>query len=144
MNKGRANLIPANAQSKEERRANGRKGGRASGEARRRKKALRAILKGAVSIRLDELPDDMRAAIMAAARIADSSMTVADALVGALILSACAGNARMMKLLLDTLGETSDIRLRGREVRLKERDAAGEHSGNSAPITFVFEREGAE
>ena len=105
MAKGHENLIPASERSREEARENGRKGGRASGQARRRKKALRALLKEAVQMPLKDLPADMRSAIMAAARLSDDSLTIGEALIGALICASCGGDARMMKLLLDTLGE---------------------------------------
>ena len=106
MAKGRENLTPFSERSREERSENGRKGGVASGKARRRKKALRLALKEAVNLQLKDLPDDMRGAIMAAVGISDDSRTVADAVIGGMILSACAGSAPMMKVLLDTRGHS--------------------------------------
>lgn len=135
---GQENLIPASRRSREEASANGRKGGKASGEARRRKKALRAILKAAVPMQLKDLPDDMRAAIMTAAGLTDDSLTVADALLGSLIRTACMGNPQMMKLILDVLGETPDVRMKERELKLKER--AGEIDTPPGGITFHWER----
>ena len=135
---GQENLIPASRRSREEASANGRKGGKVSGEARRRKKALRAILKAAVPMQLKDLPDDMRAAIMTAAGLTDDSLTVADALLGSLIRTACMGNPQMMKLILDVLGETPDVRMKERELKLKER--AGEIDTPPGGITFHWER----
>ena len=138
------NLIPASKRSKSEARENSKKGGVESGKSRRRKKALRLALKEAVSMRLNELPEDMRAAIMATVGITDDAQTVADAVIGGIILSACAGSAPMARLLLDTIGESMEARMREREVRVKERVLNEGQIETTAPITFVFEREETE
>lgn len=127
MPKGHENLTPFSERSREERSENGRKGGRASGEARRRKKALRLALKEAVALPLKDLPDGMRTAIMAAVGISDDSRTVGDAVIGGLIIAACNGSAPMVKILLDVLGESPDVRMKEREVKLKERAEKREH-----------------
>lgn len=115
------NLIPASQRSKSEARENSKKGGIASGKARRRKKALRTALKEAVSLPLKELPPDLRDGIMSAAKVTDEELTVADVLIGSIVRTACNGNSQMAKLLLDTLGESMDARIRERELKLKER-----------------------
>ena len=114
-------LVPLNKRTKAEQKKITSKGGIASGASRRRKKALRTALKEAVSLTLKELPHDLRVAIMYAANITDMELTVSDAILGSLIRSACAGNSQMMKVLLDVLGETPDVRLKERELKLKER-----------------------
>lgn len=119
MAKGRENLTPFSERSREERSENGRKG----------------ALKEAVNLQLKDLPDDMRGAIMAAGGISDDSRTVADAVIGGMILSACAGSAPMMKVLLDTLGESADIRIKERELKLKEQ---GVNAVHGAPSSIVF------
>ena len=138
------NLIPASKRSKSEARENSKKGGIESGKSRRRKKALRLALKEAVSMRLNELPEDMRAAIMATVGITDDAQTVADAVIGGIILSACGGSAPMARLLLDTIGESMEARMREREVRVKERVLNEGQIETTAPITFVFGREETE
>ena len=142
--RGYENLIPASERSREERSENGRKGGEASGKSRRRKKALRLALKEAVSMRLNELPEDMRTAIMSTVGITDDAQTVADAVIGGIILSACGGSAPMVRLLLDTIGESMEARMREREVKLKEKSLDEGRTDNVAPIMFVFEREETE
>ena len=144
MAKGHDNLIPASKRSKDEARGNGQKGGVASGKSRRRKKALRLALKEAVSMRLNELPEDMRTAIMSTVGITDDAQTVADAVIGGIILSACGGSAPMARLLLDTIGESMEARMREREVRVKERVLNEGRIETTAPITFVFERGDAD
>ena len=121
MAKGHENLIPASQRSKEEARGNGRKGGIKSGESRRRRKALRTALKEAISLPLKELPPDLRDGIMSAAKVTDEELTVADVLIGSIVRTACNGNSQMAKLLLDTIGESMDARIRERELKLKER-----------------------
>lgn len=134
------NLIPNHERSPNEARENGKKGGIESGKSRRRKKALRLALKEAVSMRLNELPEDMRTAIMSTVGITDDAQTVADAVIGGIILSACGGSAPMVRLLLDTIGESMEARMREREVRIKEKSLDDERAESAAPMTFVFER----
>ena len=115
------NLIPASQRSKSEARENSKKGGIASGKSRRRKKALRTALKEAVSLPLKDLPPDLRDGIMIAAKVTDEELTVAEVLIGSIVRTACNGNSQMVKLLLDTIGESMDARIRERELELKER-----------------------
>ncbi len=144
MAKGHDNLIPASKRSKDEARGNGQKGGVASGKSRRRKKALRLALKGLMDIPLGELAPDLRDGIMIAAKLTDEGLTVGDAVIGSIVRTACNGNSQMAKLLLDTIGESADVRLREREVKLKEKSLDEGHTDNVAPITFIFEREDPE
>ena len=126
------NLKPTSKRTKSEAREISKKGGIASGASRRRKKALRTALKEAVSLTLKELPHDLRVAIMYAANITDVELTVSDAILGSLIRSACAGNSQMMKVLLDVLDETPDVRLKERELKMKERALKEEGKGGDA------------
>jgi hypothetical protein len=138
------NLIPASQRSKSEARENSKKGGVASGKARRRKKALRLALKGLMNISLGELAPDLRDGIMIAAKLTDEGLTVGDAVIGSIVRTACNGNSQMAKLLLDTIGESMEARMREREVKLKEKSLDEGRIDNVAPITFIFEREGPE
>ena len=114
-------LVPLNKRTKDEQKKITQKGGIASGKSRRRKKALRTTLKEAMAMPLKELHPDMQAAIMKAAKLGDAELTVSDAVLGSIIRSACAGNPKMMKILLDTIGESADIRLQERELKMKEK-----------------------
>ena len=134
------NLIPGTERSQSESRENGRKGGVKSGESRRRKKALRTALKEAVALSMKELHPDLRAGIMAAAGIKDDGLTIGDAILGSIVRNACAGDPKMMRILLDTIGESADIRLHEREVKLKEKALDKDRTERASPITFVFER----
>jgi hypothetical protein len=125
------NLKPTSKRTKSEAREISKKGGIASGASRRRKKALRTALKEAVSLTLKELPHDLRVAIMYAANITDVELTVSDAILGSLIRSACAGNSQMMKVLLDVLDETPDVRLKERELKLREQALKEDKGGDT-------------
>ena len=131
------NLIQASKRSKSEARENSKKGGVDSAKSRRRKKALRLALKEAVSMRLNELPEDMRTAIMSTVGITDDAQTVADAVIGGIILSACGGSAPMVRLLLDTIGESMEARMREREVRLKEKAIDGGQVDSDLNVTII-------
>ena len=114
-------LVPLNKRTKDEQKEITQKGGIASGKSRRRKKALRLALKGLMDIPLRELAPDLRDGIMIAAKVTDEELTVADVLIGSIVRTACNGNSQMAKLLLDTIGESMDARIRERELKLKER-----------------------
>lgn len=115
------NLIPNHERSPSEARENGKKGGIESGKSRRRKKALRLALKGVMDMPLGELAPELRDGIMIAAKVTDEELTVADVLIGSIVRTACNGNSQMAKLLLDTIGESMEARMRERELKLKER-----------------------
>nr|WP_325190800.1 hypothetical protein [uncultured Selenomonas sp.] len=138
------NLIPNHERTPSELREITSKGGIASGKSRRRKKALRTALKEVVSLTLKDLHPDLREGIMIAAKLTDEGLTVGDAVIGSIVRTACNGNSQMAKLLLDTIGESMEARMREREVKLKEKSLDEGRIDNVAPITFVFEREETE
>jgi len=141
---GQKNLKPFDQRTEDEQREIRKKGGIKSGESRRRKKALRTALKEAISLSLKDLHPDLKNGIMRAARIRDDGLTIGDAVLGSIVRSACAGDPKMMKILLDTIGESADVRLREREVKLKEKSLDEGQKEKAAPITFVFERGDAD
>ena len=114
-------LMPLNKRTKDEQKKITQKGGIESGKARRQKKALRLALKEAVAMRLKDLPPDLQRGIMKAAKLSDGELTVSDAILGSIVRAACGGDSRMMKLLLDTIGESADTRMKERELKLKEK-----------------------
>ena len=135
------NLKPFHQRTENEQREIRQKGGIASGASRRRKKAFRTALKEAISLTLKELHPDLRDGIMKAAKLGDAEITVGDAVLGSLIRSACGGNSQMMKVLLDTIGESADVRLREREVRLKEKLIDGGQVDNELNVTIISKKE---
>lgn len=131
------NLIPASQRSKSEARENSKKGGVASGKSRRRKKALHLALKGLMDMPLGELAPDLRDGIMIAAKVTDDGLTVADAVIGSIVRTACNGNSQMAKLLLDTIEESADIRIKRRELRLKEKVLDGGQMDSTVNVTIT-------
>ncbi|MGP1365904.1 MAG: hypothetical protein ACTTKW_01095 [Schwartzia sp. (in: firmicutes)] len=124
-------LMPLNKRTKDEQKKITQKGGIASGKSRRRKKALRLALKEAVAMKLKDLPPDLQRGIMKAAKLKDRELSVSDAILGSIVRAACGGDSRMMKLLLDTIGESADARMKEREMKLKEKAVAAAEKGNS-------------
>jgi len=131
------NLIPNHERSPSEARENGKKGGIASGASRRRKKALRLALKGVMDIPLGELAPDLRDGIMIAAKLTDEGLTVRDAVIGSIVRTACNGNSQMAKLLLDTIGESMEARMREREVRIKEKAIDSGQVDSDLNVTII-------
>lgn len=80
---------------------------------------------------LKELHPDMQAAIMKAAKLGDAEITVGDAVWGSLIRSACGGNSQMMKILLDVSNESPDVRLKERELKMKEQALKEDKGGDT-------------
>ena len=131
------NLIPNHERSPSEARENGKKGGIESGKSRRRKKALRLALKGVMDMPLRELAPELRDGIMIAAKVTDEKLTVADVLIGSIVRTACNGNSQMAKLLLDTIGESMEARMREREVRIKEKAIDSGQVDSDLNVTII-------
>ena len=77
---------------------------------------------------------------MLAANIKDAEITIADAVIGGIIRTACEGNPQMVKILLDTIGESADIRLKERDVKIREKAAVlanGEENKPKEQSTMV-------
>lgn len=82
------NLIPANKRSKSEARENSRKGGIASGKARREKKTLKELLDIALALPSGE-----------------GSKTNAESIVASMINAAMAGDVKAFVAIRDSIGE---------------------------------------
>ena len=115
------NLKPKTSdQSREEAKKNGRKGGIASGESRRRKKSMRESFETLFAMQTSDkyikafrkqgydIPDDITNE-----QILTLSMTA----------KAIAGDARMASLILDVMGEKHSDKLKEKELELKEKQA---------------------
>ena len=98
------NLIPMEQRSPEEAREMGRKGGRASGEARRRKKSLRE----AAELYLSLPVSDKRAwNKLAKDGVAPEDVDNQMAIIAALSIKAAKGDAKAAKVLFDLIGDQS-------------------------------------
>lgn len=107
-------------QNREEAKKNGKKGGVASGESRRRKKSMRESFETLFAMQTSDkyikafrkqgydIPDDITNE-----QILTLSMTA----------KAIAGDARMASLILDVMGEKHSDKLKEKELELKEKQA---------------------
>ena len=98
------NLIPMDQRSKSEARELGREGGRASGEARRRKKSLRE----AAELYLSLPVSDKRAwNKLAKDGVAPEDVDNQMAIIAGLSIKAAKGDAKAAKVLFDLIGDQS-------------------------------------
>ena len=98
------NLIPMDKRSKSEARELGREGGRASGEARRRKKSLRE----AAELYLSLPVSDKRAwNKLAKDGVAPEDVDNQMAIIAGLSIKAAKGDAKAAKVLFDLIGDQS-------------------------------------
>lgn len=98
------NLIPMEQRSPEEAREMGRKGGRASGESRRRKKSLRE----AAELYLSLPVSDKRAwNKLAKDGVAPEDVDNQMAIIAGLSIKAAKGDAKAAKVLFDLIGDQS-------------------------------------
>lgn len=98
---GEENLIPFSERSKDEARELGRKGGIASGEARRRKRSL----KEAADLFLSLQPETKEVNKLLKAGVAPEDLDNQMAMIYGLTKQAMKGDARAAKVIIDLLGE---------------------------------------
>lgn len=100
--KGYKNLIPFTALTEEEQRQLAIKGGKASGEARKKKKHMREIAQNLLAHDMTE--DQIEEVLGTAKSLLDGDMTVAAVLTARLIQEAADGNYKAYEVLRDTAG----------------------------------------
>lgn len=117
MAKGHENLKPLTQRTKEEQREICSKGGKASVAARRRKKNMREIFR-----MLKDLPvtDAKMKAQLKASGIKEDDATYSAAMAFSAMYHAMRGNSQMMRLVFEMMGESPDIRIREKELKLRE------------------------
>ena len=140
MAKGHENLKPLTQRTKEERREICSKGGKASVAARRRKKNMREIFR-----MLKDLPvtDAKMKAQLRASGIKEDDATYSAAMAFSAMYHAMKGNSQMMRLVFEMMGESPDIRMRERELKLKEKALDIGHVDTTLNVTIkAKERQG--
>lgn len=116
------NLIPfTSEQNREEAKKNGRKGGIASGEARRRKKSMKESFEALFDM---QASDKYKNAFKKQGYDVPDNLTMEQTLVLSMMAKAIAGDARMASLVLDVMGEKQSDRLKRKELELKEKMAS--------------------
>lgn len=122
------NLVPFTSdQSREEAAKNGRKGGIKSGEARRRKRNLRAAMKAVLAL---PVQDTETWNALSALGVDPADIDNQTAIVCALMSRAMAGDAAAFKEIRSLLGEDNDaerVKIQKKQLELSERkqDSAG-------------------
>ena len=114
------NLIPNSERSPSELREMTRKGGIASGEARRRKKSMKESFEALFAM---QASDKYKAAFKKQGMNIPDDLTNEQALVLSITAKAIAGDARMAALVLDVMGEKQSDVLKRKELELKEKQA---------------------
>ena len=113
------NLKPfTSEQNREEAVKNGKKGGVASGEARRRKRSMKESFETLLAMPTN---DKYKAALKRKGIEVPEDMTNEQVLVVSMMANAIAGDSRMAALMLDVLGERQSDRLKAKELELKEK-----------------------
>ena len=115
------NLKPFDSnQSREEAKKNGRKGGIASGESKRRKKSMRESFE---TLFATQAPDKYVKAFKKQGVEIPDDLTMEQSMILSMTLKAMAGDARMASLILDITGDKHSDKLREKELELKEKQA---------------------
>lgn len=112
------NLIPF--RSEVEARESGRKGGIKSGEARRRKRNIKALMKALLESSVTDIDIYNSTAALG---FDDEEITYASAIVAAMVKEAADGNVKAFKEIRNVIGEDNDaerLKLQKKELQLKE------------------------
>ena len=99
------NLVPNEARTPEERQENARKAGKASGEARRRKRDMREAANQLLNMQVSPVQMKVRAA-MGALGIEKDDQNYNMAVLAVMALQAMSGNVNAAKFIRDTAGQT--------------------------------------
>lgn len=111
------NLKPfTSEQSREEAERNGKKGGIASGKARREKKALRETMEEMLKV---ALKDENLLETYGKFGFAKKGMTMQDAIAAAMIHQATKGNVKAFKEIRETIAPTKEEEAAGGDNRIK-------------------------
>lgn len=118
------NLVPFTERSESEVREINSRGGKKSGETRRRKKALKSLMNDLLSS--DIVNDDI---YNSAVDMGCDNPTYGAAVVAAMVRQAALGDTKAFNAIVDLIGEGSSgerVKLQKRQVELQERKLAGE------------------
>ena len=113
------NLKPIS--SEKEAREKGRKGGKASGEARRRKKSMKESFETLFAM---QTSDKFIKAFKKQGMDVPEDLTNEQALALSMMAKSIAGDARMVSLVMDIMGEKHSDKMKERELDLKEKQAS--------------------
>lgn len=118
-------LIPLNKRTKDEQKKIQSKGGKASGETRRRKKAMRQAASALLDMRVSVGEPEFMAIIkkrLEAFGYSGDGATYQDALLVGVLLEAIKGDVRAAEFIRDTAGESPSLDIRKEELRLRKEE----------------------
>lgn len=125
------NLVPNSERTPSELRENCRKGGKKSGETRRRKKALKSLMNDLLQ---SEVFDTDIYNQTAAIGFSPEDMSYGAAIVAAMVREAANGNVKAFNAITDLVGEGSSgerVKLQKKQLALQEKNsAAKDNDGN--------------
>lgn len=116
------NLIPFSERSESEARELGKKGGKASGKSRRRKKAMRqaaSMLLGMEVPASGSLSETLKTRLAAFGYSGDDA-TFQDVLLASVLMEALKGDVRAAEFMRDTAGESPALALKKQELQLRK------------------------
>lgn len=116
---GSKNLKDLRERTTEEQQEIARKGGKASGEARRRKRDMRKTLEGFLSMQATD--KNKKAFEKNGYEAVD--LTNSEAMAITMMAKAIAGDTKAISLVLDVMGDRFNDQLKARELELKEKQA---------------------
>lgn len=136
MAKGHENLIPVTKRTKEEAREIGKKGGKASGEARRKKRDMKASFETLFAMPASD--KYIKAFKKQGFEIPDG-LTYEQLLTLSMTAKAVSGDARMCSLIMDVMGEKHSDKMREKEIALKEKQANDTKNEALARLDSILE-----
>ena len=119
------NLVPNEARTPNERQENARKAGKASGEARRRKRDMREAANQLLNMQVSPVQTKVRAA-MGALGIEKDDQNYNMAVLAVMALQAMSGNVNAAKFIRDTAGQNPLIQLQERQFEYEKERRSGQ------------------
>lgn len=119
------NLIPNEKRTPSERRENARKAGKASGKARRRKKAMRQAAASLLNMELSGAKGDSINKVRQLLRsfgLDEDEATFQDAMLVSVMIKALKGDVQATAFLRDTAGENPQLGMRKEELKLRKEE----------------------
>jgi len=111
------NLIPNKKRTPSELRENGKKGGKKSGETRKRQKSMKQVFN---LIKNLPVQDEKLKKQLEDVGITDEELKISSALAWSAIYHAIKGNSQMMRLVFEMMGEDPNLKLKREELNLKK------------------------
>lgn len=113
------NLIPNEQRTPSERRENAKRAGKASGEARRKKRSMKSAAKLLLSMGVNDIKQYQGLLELG---LGDEDLTNQMVVMAAMLKQAASGNVRAAEFLRDTVGESPSAEINRENIRARERE----------------------